>query len=154
DRRKGGPLPEEVLFPYPHPKSVGLVLDPKEKATVKEVLTARKATPAELAGFKPGDAIQTLNGQPMVAMADVQWVLHRVPGGGGVVKAEVLRDGKPVSLTLTLEKGWRHADDISWRSSTWGLRRMATGGLLLETLPADERPAGVAKDGMALRVKH
>ena len=29
--------PEKVLFPYPHPKALGLILDPKEKAVVLRV---------------------------------------------------------------------------------------------------------------------
>ena len=148
-RKKKEPLPEEVLYPYPHPKSQGLILDPKEKATVQQV---EKDSAAEKAGFKPGDQIKSLNGQPLLSIADVQWVLHHTPAAGASLKAEVVRDGKPASVTFALPKNWRQADDISWRSSTWGLRRMGTGGMLLETI--EERPAGVPKDGMALRAKH
>ncbi|HTN03023.1 MAG TPA: PDZ domain-containing protein, partial [Planctomycetaceae bacterium] len=36
-----------------------------------------------------------------------------------------------------------------------GLRRMATGGIVLESMTADERSeAGASGEGMALRVKH
>jgi hypothetical protein len=149
-RKKKEPIPAEVLFPYPHPKSQGLTLDPKKKATVLEVA---KDSAAAKAGFKAGDEIATLGGQPLLSMADVQWVLHTTPPTGGKVKAEVVRDGKPVALTLELADGWRRADDISWRASSWGLRRMASGGLLLEAIDGD-RPAGVPKTGMALKVKH
>ncbi len=149
-RTRKEPLPDEVLFPYPHPKSLGLILNPKEKATVSEV---KKGTLADAAGFKPGDQVRTLNGQPLLSIADVQWVLHRTSPEGAKLKATVLRDGKPLELTLALENGWRQLDDISWRASSWGLRRMVTGGMLLENIE-DELPAGVAKDGMALRVKH
>lgn len=137
------PMPVKLLFPYPHPKSQGLILDPNEKATVKEV---RPGTSAERASFKPGDAIVTFDGQPMLSIADVQWVLHRQSGNGGRLAATVLRDRKSVDLIWTLGSGWRRDDDISWRSSSWSLRRMATGGMLLEDSPAD--------GGMALRVKH
>jgi hypothetical protein len=147
-RRKREPLPEDVLFPYPHPKSLGLILDPKERATVKEVTPN---TPAAKAGFKPGDVIRAMNGQPLISMADVQWVLHRTPADGGKIDAYVFRDGKAMNLSLVLAKGWRQADDISWRSSSWGLRRMGTAGMKLD--PVEERPAA-AKDGMALSVKH
>jgi S1-C subfamily serine protease len=151
-RRKGGPIPDHVLFPYPHPKSQGLILDPKERATV---LRVEKGSPAEAAGFKPGDAIRTLDGQPLLSIADVQWVLHRTPADGGALKATVLRDGRPADLTWSLPRGWRQRDDISWRSSSWGLRRMATGGLLLEELTAEDRAkAGLPAGGMALRAKH
>lgn len=150
-RQKGGPMPEEVLFPYPHPKSQGLILDPKEKATVLKV---EPGSPAEKAGFKAGDAILTLNGQPLVSMADVQWVLHHVPAEGGTVKAELLRDGKKADLAWALPAGWRRLDNISWRSSAWSFRRMATGGMLLEEATAEEREkAGAPASGMALRAK-
>src|SRR5207248_6286663 len=59
-----------------------------------------------------------------------------------------------VKLTLELPKGWRRRDDISWRVSSWGLRRMGTGGLVLENISAEERKrAKLPETGMALRVK-
>ena len=59
-----------------------------------------------------------------------------------------------VELTLTLPRGWRQRGDISWRASSWGLRRIA-GGLLLEPLTAGARKkAGIADGAMALRVKY
>jgi hypothetical protein len=151
-RAKKEPLPEEVIFPYPHPKSLGLILDPKERATVSKVETGKKESPAAAAGFKPGDQIKTLGGQPLLSIADVQWVLHHTPATGAKLSAEVVRGGKPVTLTLILPDGWRQLDDISWRSSSWGFRRMTTGGMLLEQV--EERPAGVPDTSMALRAKH
>jgi hypothetical protein len=114
-RKKGEPMPEQVLFPYPHPKSQGLILDPKESATVQKIAPG---SPADKAGLKAGDRIKALNGQPLLSIADVQWVLHHASADGATLKAEVVRDGKPVSVALTLPKGWRQADDISWRSSS------------------------------------
>lgn len=151
ERSRHKPLDERTLFPYSHPKSVGLVLDPKEAATV---LRVEADTPADRAGFRAGDAIKALAGQPLLSIADVQWVLHRADPGGAMIPAQLSRDGQPVGLTLALPPGWRQADDISWRSSTWGLRRMALGGMVLEPLPADERPlANLPTPAMALRVK-
>jgi serine protease Do len=142
--RAKGPIPEDVLFPYPHPKAIGLTLDPKERASVETVMPDSLAAKA---GFQAADVITALNGQPLLSMADVQWVLHRTPAAGGTLKAEVRRAGKPVGLTLPLPAGWRRADNISWRSSSWGLRRTALGGLLLED---PEWPT----ESMALKVKH
>lgn len=145
-------VPEEVLFPYPHPKALGLVLDPKSRATVERV---EKDTIAAQAGFQKSDSILTLEGQPILSLADVQWVLNQASPQGASLKAEVQRGTQKQSLTLKLPKGWRQQNDISWRSSTWGLRRMATGGMLLEELPAEERnKLGVPATGMALRAKH
>ena len=58
-------------------------------------------------------------------------------------------------MQLTLEKGWRRRDNISWRATSWELRRMTTGGLVLEDLSASERRAGGLTDAeLALRVKY
>lgn len=148
-RRKKEPLPEEVLFPYPHPKTIGLTLDPKEMASVKEVT---KGTSADRAGFQSGDQITAMSGQPLLSMADVQWVLHRASADGTTIEADVIRGGKAIKLEMKLEKGWRQADDLSWRASSWGLRRMGTAGMKLDSL--EERPAGVPAGGMALKVAH
>ena len=151
-RAKGEVIPAAVLNPYPHPKSLGLQLDPNHRATVKAV---EKDTIAAKAGFQPGDAIVSLQGQPLLSMADLQWVLHSTPAESGALKAIVDRDGTQTELTVSLPPGWRELDDISWRVSAWGLRRMVTGGLVLEPVADDERGKdGIPIDGMALRVKH
>jgi hypothetical protein len=146
------PMPEQVLFPYPHPKSLGLILDPREKATM---LRVEQETAASAAGFQKGDRILSLEGQPLLSLADVQWVLHQAPAKGTALKAVVERDGRTTELTLTLPEGWRRRDDLSWRASSWGLRRMALGGMRLEELTAAERKkAELPETAMALRVKH
>jgi hypothetical protein len=132
-RKTTGTIPEELLFPYPHPKTVGLTLDPNERATVREVAAGSAAATA---GFKAGDVITSLAGQPLLSIADVQWVFHSTPAEGKTILATVSRGTPAVTMTLplTLAGGWRRAGDLSWRSSTWGLRRMATGGMVLEEL--------------------
>jgi serine protease Do len=151
-RDKSGALPEQVLFPYPHPKALGLILDPKERATVRRV---EPGSLAEKAGFAPGDVLSTLERQPLLSMADVQWVLHHVPAEGGTVTAEVERGGKTEEVKLALPAGWREADDIAWRASSWELRRGALGGLFLKPLSAEERAERKLPEGaMALKVAH
>lgn len=132
-RAANKPIPDEVLFPWPMPTLVGLTLDPKEKAKVTEVAAG---SPADQAGFKAGDEIQMLNGQPIISIADVQWVLHTASFPASV-EATVLRGRKPVKLALPLAKDWRVNSDIAWRATTWDLRRMATGGMVLKNAPAD-----------------
>jgi hypothetical protein len=147
-----GKLPEAVMFPYPHPKAIGLVLDPKERASV---LRVEPGSPAEKAGLKAGDTIEQLSDQPLLSFADVQWVLHHVPPSGGTVEGTVSRGGKEVPITLTLDKGWRQKDDIAWRASSWELRRIALGGLYAIDLPAELRnDLKAPASGMAMRVKH
>jgi len=146
------PIPEKILFPYPHPKSLGLILDPKQKATVKSI---ESDSVAQRSGLRAGDRIVSLDGQPPLSIADVQWVLHQTDADGDELAMVVDRDGKSISLTLKLEKGWRQAGDISWRATSWALRRMVTGGMVLEALDADGRAeSGVAESSMALLAKH
>ena len=152
-RAKKEPLAEELLFPYPHPKSIGLTLDPNERATVKEVASDSAAAKA---GFLAGDRIRSLASQPLLSIADVQWVLHNVTAEGKTILAEIDR-GKPaigMTIPLKLEAGWRRAGDISWRASNWGLRRMATGGMLLEEADGKLRVKHVGEFGAHAAAKN
>ena len=144
------PVSDRVLFPYPNPKVLGLILDPQEKAKVKQFASGSSA---EQDGVRVGDEITSLAGQPILSIADVQWVLHHA-GETAKLNAEVLRDGQTKSLKLTLANGWRQRDDISWRATSWDLRRMTLGGMRLETLPEDRRrELQLPADQLALHAK-
>ena len=150
-RESGRSIPEKLLYPYPMPNILGLVMDPKQRARVLEV---RPDSPAERDGWRAGDAIVTLQGQPLVSIADVQWVLHNA-ADSEILSAEVLRDGKMRSLNLSLEPGWRRRGDISWRAGSWDLRRMTTGGMRLDDLPDEaRRQMGLVPDALALQVRY
>jgi serine protease Do len=144
------PIPNEVLYPYPDPEVLGLRMDPKETARITLVAGG---SIAERGGLRPGDVIRSLAGQPMLSIADIQWVLHNAPGSGQL-DAEIERDGATRTFTLSLPEGWRRGN-ISWRATSWDLRRMALGGLKAADLPDTEREeAGLPKDRMALKVEH
>ncbi len=104
-QQTGKPVPAKLQNPYPVPQAVGLTLDPNEKATVSSVAPG---SAAEKAGFKAGDRISTLHGQPIVSIADVQWVLHNAPDSG-TLAAAVDRKGTAVDVSLALAAGWRAA---------------------------------------------
>ena len=84
----------------------------------------------------------------------MQWVLHQTSAAPGTLAAEVKRGNEKVTLSWNLPKNWRQRDDISWRASSWPLRRMTTGGMVFDTLPVEEREkAGLPATSMALRVR-
>jgi hypothetical protein len=148
-RSEGKPIPDFLLYPYPDPAVLGLKMDPRTKATIERVTSGSEA---DRAGLRPGDEIATLEGQPLVSTADLQWVLHNAPDDGSL-RATLDRAGKKQEHTLSLKPGWRRGN-ISWRATTWDLRRMGLGGLLLEPLSTAERAeAQLAKDSLALRVR-
>lgn len=150
-RDSGKEMPESVLYPYPLPKVIGLTMNPLEAAAVKDVAPN---SPAAHTGLKAGDVIETLNGQPLLSIADLQWVLHRF-GASGEMPIRVRRGAESLELKLPLEAGWRAKADLSWRPTSWDLRRMTTGGILFESLSAQERAAKkLPENTLALRAKH
>ncbi|HZO83909.1 MAG TPA: PDZ domain-containing protein, partial [Verrucomicrobiae bacterium] len=74
-----------------------------------------------------------LDGQAIISTADVQWVLQNASADS--LKAVVLRGPNSVNLEIALPQDWRVKNDIAWRATTWDLRRMATGGLVLKHDP-------------------
>jgi len=144
-------IPDQVLYPYPMPNAAGLALDPKEKAKVTGVAAG---SPAEKAGFKTGDEILSLEGQPVLSIADVQWVLHNA-NEPSTLSAQILRRGKKINIALDLAADWRRQSDIAWRVTTWDLRRMVAGGMVLQdSTTAERRAARLPEDTLALRVNH
>jgi hypothetical protein len=151
-RREHGVLPEEILFRYPHPKVLGLELDPKTRPTARSV---KPDSIAAKAGMRPGDILVSLAGQPILSAADIQWVLDGVPADGGTVSGVVRRGDAEVAVELKPGGDWRRADDIAWRASSWPLRQKAPGGMKLDPLDDDERAeAKIPPGAMALAVRH
>jgi S1-C subfamily serine protease len=150
-RESGQALSDELLYPYPMPDVLGIKLDPKELATIKAVA---EGSAAAKAGLKAGDKLVSLNGQPPISVADVQWVLHNVKTPSDLA-VQVERGGKTLDVKILLKEGWRRADDITWRTTTWELRRMAAGGIKFDVLPeADRAKLKIASDALALRIAH
>ncbi len=144
------PVPETLIWAYPMPDAVGLALDLKERATVKSVAPG---SPAEKGGFKAGDSIRKLQGQPILSVADVQWVLHNAKAPC-TIPADIERDGKAATAALTLADGWRRSEDFTWRVQVWGMRHKLLGMQPLEALSADDRQkTGAPAEGLALRIK-
>ena len=151
-RSEQGKIPNSLLYAYPHPKTVGLILDPTQCATVKNTIAG---SDADKAGFQVGDRITLLNGQAILSIADVQWVLHHATDIDGSVRAAIERGNQQLELTLKLSPDWRSKEDISWRASSWAFRQMGLGGMAVKPATAEERKElGITDGQMALTVQH
>lgn len=147
-----GMLSPRVLYSYPHPKTIGMILDPEKRSTLKAVAPGSPAAEADL---RSGDEITSINGQAILSMADVQWTLHQSDPEGDMLRMKVRRDGSMIDLSIPLVSGWREKEDLSWRASTWELRRTALGGVFLRPIDnrkREEQP--LAENQMALIVEH
>lgn len=150
-RSQNKPVPVEWIYPQPSIETLGITLATDDIAKVEAVADG---SPANTAGIQAGDVFTHLNGQPLVSIADVSWVLHRSPDSGSL-PATVLRGGKETPVTLDLPANWRLSSDISRRVGTWPMRAMAFGGMKMDDLSDEERAAlGLDKTQMALRVIH
>lgn len=116
---KAGEMTPDKLYRWPLPDNVGLHVDPKDGRRVERV---EAGSPAAKAGIAAGDEITHANGQPVVSIADVQWVLHGLPNDDGArVKLTYSRGGRSETKALALAKGWKKTDFL-WRGSRWSLR--------------------------------
>jgi serine protease Do len=150
-RDEGKPVPDELIFPYPHPKILGLIMDPKHAATIAQVAAN---SPADRDGFRTGDELLTLDGQPLTSLADMQWVLHNATKQDAI-PVSLRRNGQAKELSLTLGTGWRKRGDLSWRATSWDLRRMTLGGMRLdEASPELRTKSSLTSDALALVVSH
>lgn len=150
-RDRGKAIPDEYLFPYPHPKAIGMIIDPSEMNTLKEVASD---SIAEKAGLQAGDRVFALNGQVILSIADIQWVLHHAKDQD-IVQADIVRDGQHVMKPIELPEGWRQQDDLSWRVGAWPMRGMILGGMKLEEATPEQREqAGITDPNkMALHIR-
>ncbi|MCC2672351.1 MAG: hypothetical protein K0Q72_4823 [Armatimonadetes bacterium] len=142
-----GTLKPADLWVYPLPENTGMKLAVDDGLRVASVLPG---SPAARAGVQPGDELRTLEGQPLLSQADVQWVLNRAPDTA-TLRAEVLRGGQTRPVTLSLSGEWKKTD-LSWRPSSGpGLR----WGVWSSPLSAEDRAKlGVPADGIGLQVKN
>jgi serine protease Do len=149
-RDQNKPIPTEWIYFWPATETIGVTMAADHAARIESV---ENSSIAAKSGLQAGDDLVSLGGQPLISIADVSWVLHRAPESG-TLSAIVRRSGVEKSLSLVLPTEWRRKSDISKRVSTWPMRGMATGGLVLEDLADPERSQRqLGKDKMALFIK-
>jgi len=151
-RQAGKRLPQKLLFPFPSSQVLGFELDKKTTSTVDQI---DRRSPAADAGLLPNDRIQSINGQLISSEADLRWALHNISNDLRSLNLELLRGEEPTSVKIQLPPGWRNRMDLSWRTTTWDLRRMATGGMSLVAIDeARRKELGITSGKMALLAKH
>jgi serine protease Do len=143
---EAGKLTAKDLFVYPMPQRIGLTMSQDDDLKVQRV---EEGSAADEAGIEAGDTLVSLGGQPLVSMADVQWVLTHTPDESKV-PVKLSRGGQTEERTLELSGDWKKSD-IGWRASSWYALRQ---GVKFEPLPAaDKKSRGIAEDELALVVK-
>jgi hypothetical protein len=138
-----GRFTQDMLWRYPLPDNVGLVIDPNSGIRVRSVTDG---TPAAKVGLRRGEDIIRMNGQPMTSIADMQWVLHNLPNTDVSLKVEGSQSGTHV---VRLKKGWKKSD-ISWRGSIWSLQPKLR--VWAPALDARQRKANKIPDGQSALV--
>lgn len=138
------PTPESLLYVYPMPETIGMTIDVEDGVTVK---TVEAGTAAAKGGVLAGDVIEAVNGQPILSVADIQWILQNSPDVA-TLKVEVTRGSEKKSLTLSLSGPWRRKAEFDWRTSTGDLRL----GMVMIPMSDDERKQAGLKAG-GLKVK-
>lgn len=104
-----------AMYP-PSPARLGLMLDPEDGISLKDVAAGSAAARA---GFRSEDRLRQVNGLPVASFADVQYALHKSPAVA-TVPVLVERNGAATTVNMSLPRGWRQTD-ISWRQSMWGI---------------------------------
>ena len=115
-----GKFTEEFLWRYPLPDNLGIQVDPNDGQIVGKV---QPRSPAAIAGVRPSQRILRANGQPIISIADLQWVLHNLPPANARVRLLVANPDARLSthdLVLT-SPTWKRTD-LSWRGSMWNVR--------------------------------
>ncbi len=147
-RNMGEPVLDRHLWPYPVPDLFGLKVNIDDQRTIQAVTPGSRS---EKVGFREGDKILSVQGQPILSIADIQWVLHNAQARGRV-HFELSRGDRMVQVALPLEHGWRRASDASWRVS-WDLQGTLAGFICEPLTPQERVSSGLAKDALALRLK-
>ncbi len=96
-------IPERYRVDYPSPDRIGIVLDPEEKAAVTRV---KAESSAAIAGIEVGDRITRLAGQPILSIADVEWILYAAEDVA-TLPVELERAGRKEETSIKLTRGWR-----------------------------------------------
>jgi serine protease Do len=144
---KAGKWTQDLIWRYPLPDNLGIVLDVNRGDTIMEV---KAKSPAADAGLKKGDVLKRLNEVPIHSFADAQYALDMAPTAG-TIPVVWQRNGKDHAEKLVLAEGWRKTD-ISWRPSMRDLiPSIHLGGADLTAI--EKKALGLSEKQLAFREK-
>jgi serine protease Do len=147
DLQEHGRFKREMVFTYPPPSTVGLLLDPVVQNRVDSV---RAGSAAANAGVRSGDIILSVDGQRVWTMADFQAALEPHQNDARLA-LELGRGDQTVRTALVLAGNWRRSQDPSWHESLYVAG--PGGGFWGEKLKETEKQnLGFAPGDLAVRV--
>lgn len=114
---RDGSFTQDMLWRFPLPDNIGIQIDPADGLKIKAIT---KGGAADVVGMRAGDEIVGVDGQRIVSIADMQWVLHNLPNTPVDVTVTALRQGRAKHFALRTAAGWKKSD-ISWRGSMWSI---------------------------------
>jgi hypothetical protein len=109
-----GKLSKDMVFTYPSPKRLGIVLDADDQTLIKSIVAK---SPAENVGLKKGDVVESADGSRVLTFGDFTRVLEVAPDTGRLPLA-FRREGETKQVALQLSPGWKRSPNPSWRPST------------------------------------
>jgi hypothetical protein len=143
--QNGQPVPDTSIWPFPLPDAVGVSIDVNHGTKVEKVIPKSFAARAKV---KPGDIILSMDGQTILSIADIQWVLHHA-NDRTKLKIVVMRGGKEKKLTLKLNGDWRKS------SHAWGgvgRNRLLPWSNIQPVPDNEKKKLGISLRKMALRM--
>lgn len=142
---RAGSWDRELVYRFPLPDNLGIVLDVDKSNLVKKVPSG---SPADKAGLKPGDRLRSLAGVPIHSFGDAQFALDRTLKKS-TVPITWQREGTLQQAELILPEGWRQTD-ISWRRSVnrWVPNLTLVGD---DLTPPERKDLGLSPKQLAFR---
>jgi hypothetical protein len=147
DFKRSGTLNRDLIYRYPLPDNLGVVLEVNRGNIVKSV---KANSTAAAAGLQTGDRIRDLAGVPIHSFGDAQWALDRARKQD-TLAVSWQRDDRTLTAKLTPPAGWQKTD-LSWRHS---VRRLVPSPRLDgKDLNAEERKTlGLSATQLAYRLR-
>lgn len=112
EARRQGTFRPEMLWVYPLPENIGLVLDVEAGNRVVRVLPD---SPAARAGLQAGDLLVTVGTVRIRSQADCMYALHGAAQEGDLT-IQYQRGNEIRQTAIRLPYGWKKSDN-SWRPS-------------------------------------